>query len=142
MNIYLLDKIVPNEKLFHKMEREQGQQQQNDKVQQPTDPKEQKKLLKEAKKTEKARKKAEKAKQKELKKKAKQQTMGSQSSSTAVNLSLRTDGTREMLPTESQQPTTNMETASLPVSTAFLLGGALLLVVASAIFYRKKQGQA
>ncbi|MBR1465419.1 MAG: hypothetical protein IJ607_03555 [Bacteroidaceae bacterium] len=146
MNLHLLDRIVPNEDLFIKKERDQGQLQQNENGQQPADPKQQKRLQKEAekarKKAEKAKKKAEKAKQKELKKKAKQQTMGSQQDGQAVNLSQRTDATAEMQTIENQQQNANMETASLSVSTAFLLGGALLLVMASALFYRKKQGQA
>ena len=146
MNLHLLDRIVPNEDLFIKKERDQGQLQQNENGQQPADPKQQKRLQKEAekarKKAEKAKKKAEKAKQKELKKKAKQQTMGRQQDGQAVNLSQRTDGTTEMQTIENQQQNANMETASLSVSTAFLLGGALLLVMASALFYRKKQGQA
>lgn len=146
MNLHLLDRIVPNEDLFIKKERDQGQLQQNENGQQPADPKQQKRLQKEAekarKKAEKAKKKAEKAKQKELKKKAKQQTMGSQQDGQAVNLSQRTDATAEMQTIENQQQNANMETASLSVSTAFLLGGALLLVMVSALFYRKKQGQA
>ena len=146
MNLHLLDRIVPNEDLFIKKERDQGQLQQNENGQQPADPKQQKRLQKEAekarKKAEKAKKKAEKAKQKELKKKAKQQTMGRQQDGQAVNLSQRTDATAEMQTIENQQQNANMETASLSVSTAFLLGGALLLVMASALFYRKKQGQA
>ena len=150
MNLHLLDRIVPNEDLFIKKERDQGQLQQNENGQQPADPKQQKRLQKEAEKArkkaekakKKAEKKAEKAKQKELKKKAKQQTMGSQQDGQAVNLSQRTDATAEMQTIENQQQNANMETASLSVSTAFLLGGALLLVMASALFYRKKQGQA
>ena len=129
MNLHLLDKIVPKEDLFTKKPV---------KDQEKTGSKLQKKLQKEAKKAEKARKKAEKAKQKELKKKAKQQLIGDHTDGNTINLVQRTT---ETLLTKSQQTTSNIETASFPVSTALLLGGALLLVAASALFYRKKQGQ-
>ena len=133
MTLHLLDRIVPNEDLFTKKPvKDQASNQEK------TDSKLQKKLQKEAKKAEKARKKAEKAKQKELKKKAKQQLIGDHTDGNTINLVQRTT---ETLLTKSQQTTSNIETASFPVSTALLLGGALLLVAASALFYRKKQGQ-
>ena len=138
MTFHLLDKIVPNDNFFRSNHNPGKEEQTEAPV---NEKKTEKQLRKEAKKAEKARKKAEKARLKELKKQAKQgQTSTYEHEEGAINLSASAAGNAQIevnSNANSQEPTHSA--ASL--GSVFLIGGALILLATSAIFYGKRQEQ-
>ncbi len=136
MTIHFLDDVLYDEnELKHQQDIDENEL----KHQQEIDKKEQKKEQKARKKEEKARKKAEKAEKKKLKKQAKQGIVGYNQEGDDINLSERENETVETINESQKAEENDAVLASASIGSVILIGGALLLIATSAIFYRKRQ---
>ena len=136
MTIHFLDDVLFDEnELKHQQEIDKKEQEKEEKAKKKEE-KARKKEEKARKKEEKARKKAEK---KKLKKQAKQGIVGYNQEGDDINLSERENETVETINESQKAEENDAVLASASIGSVILIGGALLLIATSAIFYRNRQ---